>query len=64
MSECAYCEEEMDMTRAVWWTPLGVCCTEQCARILNAPAYGALARAEALAAGDPDWMNVERWPRQ
>lgn len=26
-------------------------------------AYGALARAEALAAGDPDWMNCTRWPR-
>jgi hypothetical protein len=25
--------------------------------------YGALARAEALAAGDPDWMNVTRWPK-
>lgn len=26
--------------------------------------FGALARAEALAAGDPDWMNVTRWPRE
>lgn len=25
--------------------------------------YGAFARAEALAADDPDWMNVTRWPR-
>lgn len=24
--------------------------------------YGALARAEALAAGHEDWMNVTRWP--
>src|SRR5690606_25631248 len=24
---------------------------------------GAIARGEALAAGDPDWMNVTRWPR-
>lgn len=24
--------------------------------------YGALARAEALAADHPDWMNVTRWP--
>jgi hypothetical protein len=24
--------------------------------------YGALARAEALAAGGPDWMEVTRWP--
>lgn len=24
---------------------------------------GAIARGEALAAGDPDWMNVTRWPQ-
>lgn len=24
--------------------------------------WGAAARASALAAGDPDWMNVTRWP--
>jgi len=27
------------------------------------PTTGAIARGEALAAGDPDWMNVTRWPR-
>lgn len=27
------------------------------------PVFGALARAEALAAGDPDWMNCKQWPR-
>lgn len=26
--------------------------------------YGAFARAEALAAGDSDWMNVTEWPRE
>jgi hypothetical protein len=26
------------------------------------PVYGALARAEALAAGDSGWMNVKQWP--
>lgn len=25
--------------------------------------YGAVARALALAADDPDWMNVTQWPR-
>ena len=24
--------------------------------------YGAAARAAALAAGDPDWMHVTKWP--
>lgn len=27
------------------------------------PTTGAIARAEALSAGDPDWMNVTSWPR-
>lgn len=26
------------------------------------PVYGGWARAEALAAGHPDWMNVKQWP--
>lgn len=25
--------------------------------------YGAIARAQALVAKDPDWHNVTRWPR-
>lgn len=29
----------------------------------NEVTVGALARAAALSAGDPDWMNVTRWPR-
>lgn len=28
----------------------------------RAVSFGAVARAEALAAGYPDWVNVTRWP--
>lgn len=57
MSECANCGSEMDMERAVWWTPEGICCKEQCAREITVeydPEFAAA--AQRAAKFDPELM--------